>query len=54
MGKVVYSMNVSLDGYVEDSNGSIEFSAPAADVHQEANEQARRAEAFLFGRRLTR
>jgi dihydrofolate reductase len=52
MGKVVYSMNVSLDGYIEDQNGSIEFSAPDDDVHRQANEQARQASAFLFGRRL--
>ncbi len=52
MGKVLYSMNVSLDGYIEDPNGSIEFSAPADDVHRQENEQARQAAAFLFGRRL--
>jgi dihydrofolate reductase len=52
MGKVLYSMNVSLDGYIEDQNGSIEFSAPDDDVHLQANEQARQASAFLFGRRL--
>jgi dihydrofolate reductase len=52
MGKVRYSMHVSLDGYIEDPNGSIEFSAPAEDVHRMANEQAWQASAFLFGRRL--
>jgi dihydrofolate reductase len=52
MGKVLYSMNVSLDGYIEDPKGSIEFSAPDDDVHRLENEQARQAAAFLFGRRL--
>jgi len=52
MGKVLYSMNVSLDGYIEDPHGSIEFSAPDDDVHRLANQQAREASAFLFGRRL--
>ncbi|MFP3986538.1 dihydrofolate reductase family protein [Streptomyces sp. E11-3] len=52
MGKVFCSMSVSLDGYVEDPNGSIEFAAPDAEVHRAANEQARQAAAFLFGRRL--
>jgi dihydrofolate reductase len=52
MGKLIYGMNVSLDGYVEDPSGSIEFSAPDDDVHRAANEQAREASAFLFGRRL--
>jgi dihydrofolate reductase len=52
MGKILYSMNVSLDGYVEDPNGSIAFSAPDEDVHRMANEQVRQAAALLFGRRL--
>lgn len=52
MGKVLYSMNVSLDGYIEDPDGSIEFSAPDEEVHRMANEQARGVSAFLFGRRL--
>lgn len=52
MGKIIYSMHVSLDGYIEDPNGGIEFSAPDDDVHRMANEQARQASAFLFGRRL--
>jgi dihydrofolate reductase len=52
MGKVTYSMNVSLDGYTEDADGSIAFSAPDDEVHRLANEQARRASAFLVGRRL--
>jgi hypothetical protein len=52
MGKILYSMNVSLDGYVEDPNGSIAFSAPDEDVHRIANEQVRQASALLFGRRL--
>jgi dihydrofolate reductase len=52
MGKVFYLMNVSLDGYVEDVNGSIEFTSPAADVFSLATEHARLASAFLFGRRL--
>lgn len=52
MGRVMYSMNVSLDGYIEDRDGSFGFSAPDEEVHRMANEQARQASAFLFGRRL--
>jgi dihydrofolate reductase len=52
MGKVIYSMNVSLDGYIEDPTGSFAFSAPDEDVHRLANDQTRQASAFLFGRRL--
>lgn len=52
MGKLRYSMNVSLDGYVEDAEGSIDFTAPSEEVHRAANEQVRETSAFLFGRRL--
>jgi dihydrofolate reductase len=53
MGKVIYGMNVSLDGYIEDSSGGIAFSAPADDdVHRHWNEQTRAAAALLYGRRL--
>jgi dihydrofolate reductase len=45
-------MSVSLDGYVEDSTGNFAFAVPAEDVHREANELARQASAFLFGRRM--
>jgi dihydrofolate reductase len=52
MGKVIYGMNVSLDGYIEDANGSIAFSEPDDDVHRHWNEQTRVASALLYGRRL--
>jgi dihydrofolate reductase len=52
VGDVIYSMGMSLDGYIEDSDGSIAFSRPDDEVHRLANEQARKAVAFLYGRRL--
>ena len=53
MGKVIYGMNVSLDGYIEDSSGGIAFAGPPADdVHRHWNEHTRAAAAFLYGRRL--
>jgi dihydrofolate reductase len=52
MGKVVYSMLTSLDGYIEDQDGSIGFSAPDEEMHRMANEQTRQASALLFGRGL--
>lgn len=44
-------MGVSLDGFVEDESGDFGWSAPREDVHRIANESARAASAFLFGRR---
>jgi dihydrofolate reductase len=52
MGKVIFGMYASLDGYVEDRDGSIDFAEPDEELHRLANEQAREASAFLFGRRL--
>ena len=53
MGKVIYGMNVSIDGYIEDSTGGIAFSGPPADdVHRHWNEHTRTAAALLYGRRL--
>jgi dihydrofolate reductase len=52
VAKLVYQMGTSLDGYVEDAAGSIDWGAPPEDVHRIANENARAAGGFLFGRRL--
>jgi dihydrofolate reductase len=52
MGTIVYSMHVSLDGYVEDRDGRIDFSAPDEDVHRAANETARATATFVYGRGL--
>ena len=52
MGTLVYLMNTSLDGYVEDATGGIDFSEPDEEVHRFANQQTRETAAFLFGRGL--
>ena len=52
MAKVIYSLGVSLDGFVEDEGGGFEWSAPREDVHRIANEHVREASALLFGRRM--
>jgi dihydrofolate reductase len=52
MGKVIFSMYASLDGYVEDRDGNFDFAEPDDELHRIANEQTREASAFLFGRRL--
>lgn len=52
MGKVIYSMNLSLDGYVEDAAGGIGFSHPSDEVHQAFNDQTREAAVMVFGRGL--
>ncbi len=50
MGNVTYSMNVSLDGYVEDAAGTIEFTTPSDEVHQAFNDQTRESAVLVYGR----
>jgi dihydrofolate reductase len=51
MGTLIYWMNTSLDGYIEDPTGSFGFSEPDEEVHRFSNQAAREASAMLFGRR---
>lgn len=52
MAKVVYAMNLSLDGFIKDADGGFDWSVPREDLHRLANEQVRGAAALLYGRRL--
>lgn len=51
MGTLIYWMNTSLDGYIEDPTGDFGFSEPDEETHRFANQQTREAAAMLFGRR---
>jgi dihydrofolate reductase len=52
MRKLIYSMNPSLDGYIADADGSIDWGAPDEELHQFHNDQTRELGAHLLGRRL--
>jgi dihydrofolate reductase len=52
MRKVIYSMMVSLDGFVETPNRDLEWIAIDEELHTFSNDQAREMSAFLYGRRL--
>jgi dihydrofolate reductase len=52
MRDLVYSMGVSLDGFIADRDGNIDWSAPDEELHRFHNEQARETGAQLCGRRL--
>lgn len=52
MGKVIYWMNTSIDGYIEDADGGMDFMEPDEDFQEAASDHVRRISAFLFGRRL--
>jgi dihydrofolate reductase len=50
--KVIYLMNLSLDGFVEGPDGKFGWSEPDEEVHRFHNQQAREMGAFLYGRRM--
>jgi dihydrofolate reductase len=52
MRKVIYSMGVSLDGFIAGPNGEIDWSAPDEELHRFHNQQTRELGAHLCGRGL--
>jgi dihydrofolate reductase len=52
MRKLIYSMNPSLDGFIADADGAIDWGAPDEELHQFHNDAVRELGAHLLGRRL--
>jgi len=52
MGKLIYAINTSLDGYIEDASGSFDWSTPDEDVHMFYNDMMRGIGTQLLGRRM--
>jgi dihydrofolate reductase len=52
MRNVIFSMSVSLDGYIAGPDGSFDWAAPDEEQHRFHNEQTRELSALLMGRRL--
>jgi dihydrofolate reductase len=52
MRKLIYSMGVSLDGYIAGPDGAIDWSVPDEELHRFHNQQTRETGAHLYGRRL--
>ena len=52
MGKLIYGMNVSLDGYVETPQHGLEWTNVDEELHRWWNDQIRSVDAYLYGRRL--
>jgi dihydrofolate reductase len=53
MGKLIYSMLMSLDGYVEDEQGRFGWGAPEdEEVHSYINQLASSVGTYLYGRRM--
>lgn len=51
MARLIYSAISSLDGYIEDRNGSFDWAAPDEEVHGFINNLERSAGTYLLGRR---
>lgn len=52
MGTVIYSMSVTLDGYIAGPDGAIDWAAPDDDLMALHNAQTRELAAHLCGRKL--
>ena len=52
MGKLIYAMNVSLDGFVETPDHGLEWANVEEELHTWFNERAREVDASLYGRRM--
>ncbi|MCC7353301.1 MAG: dihydrofolate reductase [Anaerolineae bacterium] len=52
MRKVIYSLIVSLDGFIETPNRSLDWHSIDEEIHSFVNAQVREMGAFLYGRRL--
>jgi dihydrofolate reductase len=52
MRKLIYSIGVSLDGFIAGPGGEFDWSAPDEELHRFHNEQTRELGAHLMGRRL--
>jgi dihydrofolate reductase len=52
MGRLIYSMSVSLDGFIETPNREIDWVIVDEELHTFFNDQARKMGTFLYGRRM--
>ena len=50
MGKLIYAITTSLDGFVADENGNFEWAMPSEEVHAFVNDIVHNVSTFLFGR----
>jgi dihydrofolate reductase len=49
---LIYVMNVSLDGYVEDEHGRLDFASPDEEVNASINQLTSSVGTYLYGRRM--
>lgn len=54
MRKLIYAMGVTLDGYIADPEGGIDWSVPDEELHRFHNDRTRRLEGHLLAATSTR
>lgn len=52
MGKLIYGFTVSVDGYIADAKGSIDFADPSEELHQYWNDFERETALAFYGRTI--
>ncbi len=52
MGKLIYLLNVSIDGFIETPDYSLDWTLVDDELHTWFNDQMRGLAAMLYGRRL--
>ncbi len=52
MRKIIYSLSVSLDGFVEDAEKTLDWVHIDEEIHAFFNEQSEAMDAFLYGRTM--
>jgi dihydrofolate reductase len=52
MRKIIYAINVSLDGFIEDKDGNIDWSEPSEELHRYFNDLELEVDVHLYGRRM--
>jgi dihydrofolate reductase len=52
VARLIYSAIASLDGYIEDVDGSFDWAAPDEEVHGFVNDLERPVGTYLYGRRM--
>jgi dihydrofolate reductase len=52
MGKLIYLISTSLDGYVADENGNFAWARPSEEVHAFVNDTVRSAKTMLLGSKM--
>jgi dihydrofolate reductase len=52
MGKLIYNLNVSLDGFVESVDNGLDWSIVDDELHTWFNDRSRSLDAELYGRRI--